>query len=421
MRSLLLMLMLLSAVLPAHAAGVIRLDADGVVHPVFVEMLSGAIAKAQRDDADLLLIRLNTPGGLMEASRQAVQLITSSPVPVVVWVGPGGSRAASAGFFILLSADVAAMAPGTRTGAASPVMLGQEMDPVMRKKVESDASAWIRSLAAQRGRDAALAEKTVLEAKSFTEREALDAKLIDIVAASEVDLLRGIDGREIARSDGKRVVIRLRDKAVRNFEPSLRQKIVSVVADPNLAFILLLLGGLGLYLEFSTPGAILPGVLGALLVLFGLTGLSVLPISWLGVSLILLSIGLFVAEAFVTSHGVLGVGGAVALTLGALLLVEGPPGVRISLATALGAGIPFAVIAVFLGTLAARAHKQKPSTGESGMIGETGVARTPLEPVGKVFVHGEYWDASSSVPVAEGAPVRVTAVNGLRLYVEPLP
>jgi membrane-bound serine protease (ClpP class) len=194
-----------------------------------------------------------------------------------------------------------------------------------------------------------------------------------------------------------------------------------VVADPNVAFVLLLLGGLGLYLEFTTPGAILPGVLGALLALFGLSGLSVLPISWLGVALLLLALGLLVAEAFVTSHGVLGVGGAVALVFGALLLVEGPPGIRIRLSTAIGAAIPFAAIAVFLGTLVARAHKQPAMTGESGLIGETGVARTPLEPVGKVFVHGEYWDASSSVPVAEGARVRVTAVDGLKLQVEPLP
>lgn len=186
------LLLLLLVCIPARAGGVVRLDVDGVVHPVLVEMLSGAIAKAQRDDADLVLIRLNTPGGLMEATREAVQLISSSPVPVVVWVGPGGSRAASAGFFLLLSADIAAMAPGTRTGAASPVLMGQEMDAVMRKKVESDASAWIRSLATQRGRDPALAEKTVLEAKSFTEQEALAAKLIDIIAPTEEDLLRQI-------------------------------------------------------------------------------------------------------------------------------------------------------------------------------------------------------------------------------------
>jgi membrane-bound serine protease (ClpP class) len=418
-RTLLLLLPLVC--LPAGHAGVVRLDADGVVHPVLVEMLSGTINKAQRERADLVLIRLNTPGGLMEASREAVQLVTTSPVPVAVWVGPGGSRAASAGFFLLLSADVAAMAPGTRTGAASPVLMGGEMDPVMRKKVESDASAWIRSIATQRGRDAALAEKTVLEAKSFTEREALEAGLIDLIAASEEDLLKQLDGRTVKRADGRETVLRLADKTVYRYEPSLRQRIVSAVADPNIAFILLLLGGLGLYLEFTTPGAILPGVLGALLLLFGLSGLSVLPISGLGVALLLLAVALFIAEAFVSSHGVLGVGGAVALVFGALLLVDGPPGVRISLGTALGAAIPFAIIAVFLGALVARAHKQPAMTGDTGLLGATAVARTPLQPGGTVFVHGEYWDASSSVPVGEGARVRVTGIDGLRLRVEPLP
>ena len=403
------------------AGSVLRVDASGIVHPVLVEILSGAIAQAERDRADLVLIRLNTPGGLMEASREAVQRISSSPVPVVVWVGPGGARAASAGFFLLLSADVAAMAPGTRTGAASPVLLGREMDPVMRKKVESDASAWIRSLAAQRGRDGALAEKAVLEAKSFTDQEALQAKLADVIAANEQELLQKLEGRPIKRPGGTQTVLHVRDASIRDYKPSLRHRIISAVADPNLAFILLILGGLALYLEFTTPGAILPGVAGSLLLLFGLTGLSVLPINWLGVALLLLAIGLLVAEAFVTSHGVLGVGGAVALIFGALLLVEGPPGVRIGLGTALAAGLPFAGITIFLTMLVARAHNQKATTGESGMIGETGIARTPIQETGKVFIHGEYWNASSPVPVAEGARVRVTAIEGLRLRVEPLP
>lgn len=405
-----LLFLLLIASLPAQSAGVVKLEAHGVVHPVFVEKLAGTIALAQQQKAELILIELNTPGGLMEATREAVQLITNSDIPMAIWVGPSGARAASAGFFLLLSADIAAMAPGTRTGAASPVLMGQEMDAVMRKKVESDAAAWVRSIAAERGRDAALAEKTVLEAKSFTAREALDAKLIDIIAPTEQELLREIAAKRNIRS-----------LTVVPYEPSLRQKVMSAVADPNIAFILLLLGGLGLYLEFTTPGAIFPGVLGALLLLFGLSGLAVLPISWLGVALLLLAAGLFIAEAFVSSSGILGIGGAVALVFGALLLVDGPPGIRISLATALGAAIPFAAIAIFLATLVAKAHQRPAMTGNSGLIGATAIARTPLEPVGKVFVHGEYWDASSSVPVGEGAPVRVTAVEGFLLRVEPLP
>jgi membrane-bound serine protease (ClpP class) len=405
----------------APGAGVLRVNTGNIVHPVSVEIVSRAIEQAQRDGAELVLLRLNTPGGMMEATREIVEQMVASPVPVAVWVGPSGARAASAGFFLLLAADVAAMAPGTRTGAASPVLLGQQMDPVMRRKVESDASAWIRSLAARRGRNAEVAEKAVLEAKSFTEQEALAAKLIDVVAANEEELLRKLDGREITLFNGARRKLSVAAAPIRDYQPSMRHKIIRAIADPNIAFILVMIGLLGLYMEFNMPGAILPGVLGALLLLFGLSALSVLPINWLGAALLILSIGLFAAEAFVTSHGILGIGGGVALVFGALLLVDGPPGVRIGLATALGVGIPCAGIAVFLATLVVRTHREKVSTGDSGLLGQTAVARTPLNPAGKVFVHGEYWDATSPVPVPEGAHVRVTAVEGLRLRVEPLP
>jgi membrane-bound serine protease (ClpP class) len=404
-----------------YGAEVLRVDLGGVVHPISVEILNGAIAQAQREGASAILLRLNTPGGLMEATRELAERMAASPVPVVTWVGPSGARAASAGFFLLLAGDVAAMAPGTRTGAASPVLLGREIDPVMRRKVESDAAAWIRSLANRRGRNPALAEKAVLEAKSFTEQEALDAKLIDLLAANEKELLQKLSGREVSRWDGTKTTLSIAGANVREYEPTLRQKIISSIADPNIAFILLIAGLLGLYIEFSTPGAIAPGIAGALLLLFGLSALSVLPISWLGVSLLLLGLALLLAEAFVTSHGVLGIGGAIAFVFGALLLVEGPPGVRISFGTAMGVGVPFAAISVLLATLAVRSQKEKAATGEVGLLGQTGLARTALEPEGKVYVHGEYWDASSPVPVPEGARVRVTAVEGLRLRVEPLP
>lgn len=405
----------------AIGATVVRVDVDSVVHPVTVEIVAGAIAQASQNNADLILLRLDTPGGLMEASREVVQLMNGSPIPVAAWVAPSGARAASAGFFLLLASDVAVMAPGTRTGAASPVLLGRELDPVMRKKVESDASAWIRSLAARRGRNAALAEQTITEAKSFTEEEALKAGLVDLIAANEADLLEKLNGRDIVLFNGEKRQLNLKSAVVTSYELTVRQKIFKAISDPNLAFILLVLGALGLYIEFSSPGLIVPGVLGALLLLLGLGALSVLPINWLGVALIILALGLFIAEAFFTSYGVLGIGGAAALILGALLLVEGPPEFRIGLATAAGVGIPFALIAIFLTTLVVRAQKRKPYTGESGMIGLIGVARTPLEPEGKVFVHGEYWDASATAPVPEGSRVRVIAVDGLRLRVEPVP
>jgi membrane-bound serine protease (ClpP class) len=412
MRTLLL-LSLCAASLPA--AGVLRVDIDGVVHPVTVEIVSRAIEQAQRDRADLILLRLDTPGGLLDATRGVVAKIASSPIPVVTWVGPNGARAASAGFFLLLAGDAAAMAPGTRAGAAAPVLLGREMDAIMRKKVESDASAWMRTIAASKGRDGALAEKAVTEAKSWTEQEALAAKLVDFIAGDEAALLRQLDGRELRGG----VKLRVKDASVTRYEPTLRQSVIATLADPNISFLLLIAGALGLYLEFTTPGVILPGVLGGILGLLGLAGLSVLPINWIGAALLLLAVGLLVAEAFVTSHGVLGVGGAVAFVLGAVMLVDGPPGVRIGWGVALGAGLPFAGIAIFLTTLVLRVHKTRSSTGESGMIGQTAVARTPLDLDGKVFVHGEYWDATSSVPVPEGATVRVVAVDGLRLQVEP--
>jgi membrane-bound serine protease (ClpP class) len=403
----------------ARGATVLRLDIDSVVHPITVEMVSRALEQVKDQKADLLLVRLNTPGGLMDATREIVEKLIAAPVPVITYVGPSGARAASAGFFILLAGDVAAMAPGTRTGAASPVVLGRELDPVMRRKVESDAGAWVRSLAARHGRNAALAEKTVSEAKSFTEQEAFDSKLADIIAKDEQELFRQLHGRAIQRFDGSKRTLNLVSPEVRVYQPTTRQAILKAISDPNLAFILLVLGGVGLYVEFSSPGLVLPGVLGAIFALLGLAALSVLPISWLGAALILLALALFILEAKFTSYGVLGVGGAIAMVLGAMLLIEGPPEVRISLSTALAVGIPFAGIVVFLTTLVIRAHGSKVETGQSGLVGETGIARTQLAPDGKIFIHGEYWNATSSVPVPPGTPVRVLAVEGLHLRVEP--
>jgi membrane-bound serine protease (ClpP class) len=405
----------------AQGARVLRLDMDNVIHPVTVEMLSHAIAQAQRENAELLIIRLNTPGGLMEATMETVEKILASPVPVVTYVNPSGARAASAGFFILLAGDVAAMAPGTRTGAASPVVMGRELDPVMRKKVESDAGAWIRSIAARRGRNAALAEKAVSEAKSFTEEEALKEKLIDLIAKDESHLITQLQGRTFTRFDGTQRTLQLTDPVVGEYKPTVREKILKAISHPNIAFILLVLGLLGLYVEFSSPGLIIPGVAGAIMVVLGMAAMSLLPINWLGAALIVLALVLFVLEAVFASYGILGIGGAVAMVLGAMMLVEGPPEFRISLTTALAVGLPFAAIAVFLMTLVVRAHANKVQTGESGLIGEIGFTRTALNPSGKVFVHGEYWDATSPVPLPENARVRVTAVEGLHLHVEPVP
>ena len=411
-------LLLLAGQLRA-APRVIAVNVDGVVHPVTVEILSHSLEKAQRENAALVLIRLNTPGGLMEATRHAIEKIVASPVPVVTYVTPSGGRAASAGFFLLEAGDVAAMAPGTNTGAASPVALGVEMDAVMRKKVESDAAASLRSLTTKRGRNSALAEKTVLEARSFTEKEALDNKLVEIIATDERQLLEQLEGRAITRFDGRQQVLHTAGAEVVAYEKTVRESIISSISDPNLAFMLLVLGALGVYLEFTHPGLILPGVAGGILVLLGLSALAVLPINWGGFALLVLAVALFVLEAKFASHGILGAGGAVAMILGALLLVEGPPELRIRLATAVAVTLPFAVITVFLLNLVLRARASKVVTGEAGMVGEIGVAHAPLHPEGKIFVHGEFWDAVSTAPVEAGARVRVLAVEGLRLKVEP--
>lgn len=399
---------------------VITVPIDGVIHPITAEIVKDAIAQGQSEHAEILLLLLNTPGGLLDATREIVQELAASPVPVITFVTPSGGRAASAGFFLLQAGDIAAMSPGTNAGAASPVLLTGQMDDVMRKKVENDAAALLRSLTSRRGRNSALAEQTVREAKAFTEKEALDDKLIEIVAADEQQLFQQLNGRQLTRWDGTQRVLHLNAVSVVPVRESARERLMASIADPNIGFILLVLGALGVYVEFSSPGLIFPGILGAILVLLGFSSLSILPINWVGVALLALAVALFILEAKFTSHGILGVGGTVCMVLGALLLVNGPPEVRIHLLTALAVAIPFAVITMFLVAIVVRARRNKVLTGSSGMIGEIGVSRTALEPEGQILVHGEYWDAVASTNVPAGAQVRVKAVSGLKLTVEPV-
>jgi membrane-bound serine protease (ClpP class) len=403
------------------APKVVAVDVDGMVHPITAEIVNAAISRAKTENASIVLVRLNTPGGLMDAMRQTIEKIVSSPVPVVTYVSPSGGRAASAGFFLLEAGDVAAMAPGTNTGAAHPVALGTDMDAVMKEKVENDAAAYLRSICAKRGRNSALAETAVRQSKSFTETEALDQHLIDLVADNEQQLLAALDGRTVKRFDGSTQTLQTAGATVEVYERTLRQKIISAVADPNLAFILLILGALAIYVEFSSPGLIAPGVIGSILVLLGLSALSVLPINWLGAALLVAAFAMFVLEAKLTSHGILGAGGAVALVLGAVMLIDSPtPEFRIRLSTAIAVALPFSAITVLLLTLVVRARRNKVQTGPEAMIGEEGSAITPLDPEGKVFVRGEYWNAVSSRPAPAGARVRVVAMEKLKLTVEPL-
>ena len=406
----------------AEAAGrVLAVDVDSIVHPVTVEIVGRALDQAVREHDDLVLIRLNTPGGLMDAMRETIQKIVASPIPVVTYVAPSGGRAASAGFFLLEAGDVAAMAPGTNTGAAHPVLMGTEMDPVMKQKVENDAAASLRSLTAKRGRNSDLAQKAVLESKSFTEKEALDNHLIELIANNERDLMRQLDGREITRFDGRKETLHVAGAEIVVYEKNLRQRVLSAISDPNIALILLVLGALGIYMEFSTPGVIFPGVAGAILVLLGLSALSMLPINWLGAALLILSFAFFVLEAKFAAHGVLAAGGSVAMILGAVILINSPlPEMRIHLSTAVALAVPFAAITVFLLSLVMRARAGKVVTGAEGMIGEIGVALADLMPDGRVFVRGEYWNAVATAPVKTGEKVRITAVDHLNLTVEPV-
>ncbi|MGA2736803.1 MAG: nodulation protein NfeD [Bryobacteraceae bacterium] len=417
----LILLALTAAGSKAEAPRVLAVDLDGMIHPVTTEVLSRAIKQAKQENATLLLVRVNTPGGLMDAMRESIEEIVAAPMPVVTYVAPSGARAASAGFFILEAGDVAAMSPGTNTGAAHPVMIGGEMDAVMKQKVENDAAASLRSIVSKRGRNSALAEKAIRESQSFTEKEALDNHLIELVANDERDLLDKLDGREVTRLDGTRTVLHTRGATIEIYEKNLRQKIISAISDPNLALVLLVLGALGIYVEFSSPGMIVPGILGAILALLGLSALSVLPINWLGAALLLLAFALFVLEAKFATHGVLGAGGALSMVLGAVMLVDGPvPEMRIHLFTAIALALPFSLITMLLLSLVLRARRNKVVTGTQGMIGEIGTAVTPLAPDGKIFVRGEYWNAVSPAQVAAGSRVRVVAIHRLKLTVEPI-
>jgi membrane-bound serine protease (ClpP class) len=412
-------LLLLLAVC-AQAQRVIAVNVDSIIHPVTVEIISHAIDQASRENAAAVLLRLNTPGGLIEASREITAKIVASRVPVIAYVTPSGGRAASAGFFLLEAADVAAMAPGTNTGASSPVLMTGEMDAVMRTKIENDTSAWLRSIVLKRGRNVELAETTVRAAKAFSDKEALDDRLIDRIAPDERALLEGLNGVAVKRFNGSEEVLHTGGAEVVDYQPTWRERLVASIADPNIGFILLVLGALGVYVEFSSPGLIFPGVAGGILLLMGLSSLSVLPINWAGAALLILGVSLFVLEAKFASHGILGVGGTVAMVLGATLLINGPPEMRIHLLTALSVSVPFALITMFLVTLVIRARANKAVMGPNALVNQIAEARTVLSPSGTVFLQGEYWNAESEVPVEKGRQVRVLSVEGLKLHVSPV-
>jgi membrane-bound serine protease (ClpP class) len=405
----------------SSAAGVLKIVVDDAIQPVTAEYIGRALDAAAADRDQAVLIEMNTPGGFSDSTDQIIHRILTSPVPVIVYVTPTGSRAASAGLFILEAADVAAMAPGTHTGAAHPVGVLGKPDDVMMKKIENDAAAQMRSVVSKRGRNVEMAESAVRESKSFTDQEALDKKLIDYVASDEQDLFRQLNGKTLKRFDGTTTTLALVNQPVRNLPMTLKQRILAYILDPNILIIILAIGALALYVEFNHPGAVIPGTIGVIFILLAAFAMHLLPIRYAAVAMILVGFALFAAEAKFASHGVLTTGGIVLLMLGALLLVDSPiPEMRVHLVTALAVSIPLGVITAFLMSIAVRARRNKIVTGEQGLVGEIGITQTALTPAGKIFVHGELWDAVATVEVPAGERVVVRQVDGFILRVDPL-
>ena len=409
----------------AAAPDVHQVDVVDIIHSVSAGQVVATISAAEEAGAGLVLVRLDTPGGLDTSMREIIEAILNSEVPVAVFVGPAGSRAASAGYLITLAADISGMAPGTNMGAATPISgTGGEMPETLSRKVESDAAAYLRSIAERRGRDVALAEQGVTEARSWTASEALEAGLIDLMAGDAEEFLAAIHGRTVTRIDGSEVVLDTADAIVVQTEMSFRDRALSVIANPNLAVLLGMIGLLGLYLEFSNPGLLIPGILGGIALLLAAFGLNFLPVSLLGVLLLLAGIGLLTAEALTPSFGIMGLSGAVALTIGLLFFFEEQslptPALNLTWGLVIPSVLVFVGLVFFLGQLVLRSQQSPAVSGREGMIGLVATAYTDISPggAGKVFVHGEFWDATSAGAVREGERVRVLALlEGLTLQV----
>jgi membrane-bound serine protease (ClpP class) len=416
-------IMLLTLVLPtaAIAAGppqVALVSLSGPINPVTADFLQRNLEAAARREDRLFLVELDTPGGLDSAMREAVKAIFSSVVPVAVFVTPAGARAASAGAVIALSADICAMSPGTNIGAAHPVSIGEKPDKVMEEKIINDAEAYIEGIARKRGRNAEAAGKMARTSLSLSAETALKDSVIDLIAADRRDLLSKLDGRRLVR-DGGETVLRLAGAQVTRYQMGTRDSILNAISNPDLAYLLMLLGFLGIFFELAHPGVILPGVIGAISLLLAFFAFQTLPVNYTGVLLILLAIILFIAEIKIVSHGILAIGAVIALVLGSLLLFpSSEPGLRLSLSVIL---VTVVMTTLFFGVVVAKgveAYRQKPITGQEGMLGLIGIADTDIKPEGKVLVRGEYWNATSSEPILKGDKVEVIAVEGLRVRVK---
>lgn len=403
-------------------AAVLKIQVALPIHPITAEYIIKTIERADREKADLVIIELNTPGGLSSSMQEIIEAIVNSKIPVATYVSPRGARAASAGFFIGVASDIFAMAPGTNTGAAHPVgisILGKELDKTMEDKITHDAASSIKTLAEKRGRNIQMAEDAVRKSLSYTETEALKGGLINCIVNSSTELISYLNGRTIKRFDGQEITFNWKDAVLVEIPMSARQKFLSTISNPNMAYILLMIGLLGLYFEFSHPGAILPGVLGGISLLLAIFSFQILPINYVGLMLILLAIILFILEIKVTSYGMLAVGGIISMVIGSIMLINAPirelrPGLHFIIPVALG----ISIIIIFLIYLVFRAHNRPSSTGEEGMRGERGKALTDLNLNGKVMVHGEIWEAAATEPINKGEQIEVVEMEeGLKLKV----
>jgi membrane-bound serine protease (ClpP class) len=408
-----------ATIVPVGEPLVLRAVVADPITPVSARFMTQLIDAAEERGADLALILLDTPGGLDTAMREAVKRILASEVPVAVYVAPPGSRAASAGVFITMAAHVAAMAPGTNIGAAHPVNLGGGMDSTMAEKATNDAVAYARSIARRRGRNEEWAERAVRESVALSSADAVRERVVDLEAPTVDSLLAAIDGREVDAGGATRL-LRTRGARIEEFETTFRDRVLAVISNPNVAYVLMLLGVYGLIFELSNPGAVLPGILGGISLILAFYAFQSLPLNYAGVLLVLLGMILLVLEVKVTSHGVLTIGGVASFTLGSLMLVRSPlPFLRVSLAVIAPAVLTTA--AFFLAVVGAglRAQRRRHATGQEALVGERAVARTPLSPRGQVMLHGEIWNAESSAPADAGRTVIVDRVEGLLLRVTP--
>ncbi len=403
---------------------VVEIHLSGIIEPITAQYVERGIAYANRMHANAVLLELSTPGGLDTSMRGIIESIVNSGVPVITYVYPSGSRSASAGFFILLSGDIAVMAPGTNTGAAHPVLMsGADVGKTEAAKIENDAAAYIRSIAQQRGRNVELAEAGVRQSKSYTDEEALQGHLIDAIEASPQAIFKQFDGKTIKRFNGSETALHWANADVRVYAMSSREQFLSHLADPNIAFVLGAIGAILLYVEFTHPGLVLPGIAGAIAIVLALLGFQLLPINYVGAILILLALVLFALEAHITAHGLLAAGGVAAMLFGSLILIKTPwPGAHIHLGVSLSVTLPLAFIIIVLLRAAILASRRKAVTGAEGLMDALGVARTDLVPLGKIVVHGEIWDARAkdTSQVTAGRRVRVCGMEGLTLVVEPV-